>query len=144
MSLQNARGVQPLSLTTVQRDAMSAAQKTEGLIVLDTDLEELLYWDGAEWMPLGGGGSEVFVGDTPPDEPEQGNLWWDTEDGRLYIYYNDGNTQQWVEASPAGGGGGEVEEAPVDGQQYARQNAAWSVVQGGSGNTTINYNVCPS
>ena len=35
---------------------------------------------------------------------------------------------------------GEVEEAPTDGQQYARQNETWTVVQGGDNNTTINYN----
>jgi hypothetical protein len=31
-------------------------------------------------------------------------LWWDTDDGSLYIYYNDGDTSQWVSATygPAG------------------------------------------
>ena len=29
--------------------------------------------------------------------------------------------------------GGEVEEAPIDGRQYARQNASWTVVSGGTG-----------
>ena len=45
---------------------------------------------------------------------------------------------EWVEANPGGTGGG-IEEAPTDGQQYARQNEGWSVVQGGDNNTTINY-----
>ena len=35
----------------------------------------------------------------PPLAPGSGNLYWDTEDQRLYIYYNDGNTAQWLDAS---------------------------------------------
>jgi hypothetical protein len=31
---------------------------------------------------------------------QQGDLWYDTIGGRLYVYYNDGNTLQWVDASP--------------------------------------------
>ena len=36
---------------------------------------------------------------TPPSSPGAGNLYWDTDDERLYIYYDDGNTQQWLDAS---------------------------------------------
>ena len=38
----------------------------------------------------------------PPATPEPGNLWYNPEDGRLYVYYDDGNSQQWVDASPDG------------------------------------------
>ena len=36
---------------------------------------------------------------TPPGSPGAGNLYWDTDDQRLYIYYDDGNTAQWLDAS---------------------------------------------
>ena len=36
----------------------------------------------------------------PPTNPSEGNLWYNAEDGRLYVYYNDGNSSQWVDASP--------------------------------------------
>ena len=35
-----------------------------------------------------------------PGAAEDGELWWNNNDGRLYIYYNDGATTQWVDASP--------------------------------------------
>lgn len=35
-----------------------------------------------------------------PAAGEDGELWWNNNDGRLYIYYNDGVTAQWVDASP--------------------------------------------
>ena len=49
----------------------------------------------------GGGGSSVTVSATVPVSPSAGNLWWNTETGSLYIYYDDGDSQQWVSASPS-------------------------------------------
>ena len=104
------------------------------------------YWyDGAVWFigGGGGGGASVTVSDTAPIGAAQGDLWWDSssDGGRLWIWYEDADSSQWVEASPPGsGGGGDVEEAPIDGQQYARQNAAWSVVQAGGSGDTVIYN----
>jgi len=43
---------------------------------------------------------ELPASTTPPSSPEDGNLWYNSDQGRLYIYYNDGNTSQWVDASP--------------------------------------------
>lgn len=37
-----------------------------------------------------------------PDQWPAGSLWWhnDAIDGRLYVNYDDGNSKQWVDASP--------------------------------------------
>ena len=43
---------------------------------------------------------ELPASTTPPLNPEAGNLWYNSDDGRLYIYYNDGDSTQWVDASP--------------------------------------------
>ena len=37
---------------------------------------------------------------SPPENPVTGQLWWNTNDGRLYIYYTDINSSQWVPATP--------------------------------------------
>lgn len=37
---------------------------------------------------------------TAPSTPSANQLWWDTTNGLLKIYYNDGNTSQWVDAFP--------------------------------------------
>jgi hypothetical protein len=60
------------------------------------------------------GVSTTVVGLTPPPSPVNGQLWFYTDSvlagGELYLWYNDGNTAQWVPASPssnsAGGGAG--------------------------------------
>jgi len=41
---------------------------------------------------------------TPPETPEKGQLWWNTNDGRLYIWYEDIDSEQWVPATPESGG----------------------------------------
>jgi len=40
------------------------------------------------------------IGGNPPSNPEQGQLWWNNVDGRLYIYYIDADSSQWVPATP--------------------------------------------
>lgn len=45
----------------------------------------------------GGGGASVDVGITAPQTPESGNLWLNTENGKLYIYINDGDSSQWIQ-----------------------------------------------
>jgi hypothetical protein len=51
------------------------------------------------------GSGVIIMSPTAPASPVSGQLWWDTNDGQLYVYYNDGNSAQWVAAStvPAGG-----------------------------------------
>lgn len=44
--------------------------------------------------------AKVFVSSTGPTGNTNGTLWWNTELGRLLVYYNDGDSNQWVEASP--------------------------------------------
>jgi hypothetical protein len=45
----------------------------------------------------------VFIGPNPPPDPQPGKLWWRNDpDGVLYIYYDDGASEQWVPASPGG------------------------------------------
>ena len=48
-----------------------------------------------------GGGANVTVSSNPPTSPtpSNGDLWWDSDVGELYIYYTDGDSNQWVETS---------------------------------------------
>lgn len=47
----------------------------------------------------GGGGASVTIATTAPSSPTAGDLWWNSEEGKLKIYYTDANTSQWVDAS---------------------------------------------
>lgn len=63
--------------------------------VLKTDGTGILSWVD----------KSVSVGQAPPGSPLQGDLWWSTLDANLFIYYNDGTSAQWVEATTGANGG---------------------------------------
>ena len=42
----------------------------------------------------------ILVSNTTPSAQSAGTLWWNNDYGRLFIYYNDGDTTQWVDTSP--------------------------------------------
>ena len=57
----------------------------------------------------------VAIGPNPPSDPKQGDLWWSTLQVNLFVWYFDGDSYQWVDASPLdvdinGNGGGDVVE----------------------------------
>ena len=47
----------------------------------------------------GGGGASVTISDTPP-AASAGDLWWESDSGRLKIYYQDVDSAQWVDVAP--------------------------------------------
>jgi hypothetical protein len=53
-------------------------------------------FNASQWTQVGG---SVSVSDSLPTNPQLGSLWWDSVGGQLYVYYNDGNTSQWVVAN---------------------------------------------
>tara|TARA_E500000318_G_scaffold111760_1_gene131614 strand:+ start:2385 stop:2795 length:411 start_codon:yes stop_codon:yes gene_type:complete len=52
-----------------------------------------------------GGGASVTSSDTAPSSPSNGDLWFDSTNLKLYVYYSDGSSSQWVQTNPSGGGG---------------------------------------
>lgn len=60
-----------------------------------------MYYGGA-WNTASGG---TAFGATPPFPATEGDVWYDTDNGRSYVYYYDGTSSQWVEMNPAWDGG---------------------------------------
>jgi hypothetical protein len=44
-------------------------------------------------------GASVTVSETPPSSPESGDLWWNSHEGKLKVWYVDVDSSQWVDAS---------------------------------------------
>jgi len=87
---------------------------------------QVLTYDGSDWTNLyipqvyplvasGGGGGEgenVIVSDTPPtiredgSDLQEGDQWWSSTTGVMYIWYVDADSSQWVQSSGSDGGSG--------------------------------------
>ena len=71
-----------------------------GMLRFNTTSNAFEGYNGTEWGTVGGNVRVLSAAPTTNLNP--GDLYWDTDDGKLYIYYNDGQTSQWVDASPNG------------------------------------------
>ena len=93
----------------------------------------------------------VSVGETPPNypTPNEGELWWESDTGDLYIYYNDGDSAQWVMTNAGGrgltGDKGQKGEVGTDANlpvativAYGGSSApsGWQICNGGSSSTS--------
>lgn len=102
----------------VSNTAPSSAE--EGDLYWDEEIGKLLIYytdgDSSQWVEASSTGSvtirsgaSAVISDTAPPDPQEGDLYFDNELLKLFVYYDDGDTQQWIEASPASpstGGGG--------------------------------------
>ena len=55
-----------------------------------------LYWAGNNQLVVGGG-INLTTDSSPPASAEVGDQWYDTTDGILFEYLDDGTSQQWVD-----------------------------------------------
>ena len=101
----DARAVTPATSDNDTSIATTAYVKAQGYLT-DANADGLVYGrKNNTWSTIIGG---AVTADTPPGAPLQnGQLWWDSDSGNTYIYFNDGTSSQWVQQNiqPAGGAG---------------------------------------
>lgn len=93
-------------------DGFEAASTRRVRIKVTTETPSILYYWCQKHLNMGntitvdvpgtgsGGGdsgASISVSDTAPENPESGNLWFNSDNGNFYVYYDDGDTQQWVQ-----------------------------------------------
>jgi hypothetical protein len=90
----NVSGISTLGTLTVSSGIVTA---TTGIITY--------YGDGSKLTGLTAQ-ARVVASQTPPTSPTEGDLWYHTTLARLFVYFNDGDSDQWVDAAPFNGGSG--------------------------------------
>lgn len=65
----------------------------------DGDVYLGYYWDDAKgaWRSQQANSSSVITSPTTPTGATAGDLWFNSNDGTLYVYYNDGISTYWTE-----------------------------------------------
>src|SRR5690348_10309747 len=75
----------------------------EGEFGYETDTGKVKIGDGTTgWNSLDyfAGSPGLTISDTAPASPQPGAEWVDASSGVRYTYYDDGDSQQWVEFGP--------------------------------------------
>ena len=86
--------------TTLEQPGQSGnPAASAGMLRYNTSTSVFEGYDGNIWGKIGGGAA---VQSAAPTNANEGDLWYDKDDGRLFVYYNDGTSSQWVDASPNG------------------------------------------
>jgi hypothetical protein len=93
---------------------------------------QALIWNTSQsnWAPanVAAGGSSVSVSDTAPSSPSNGDQWFNSADGSMYIYYADGSSNQWVSVSGPAGSSVSVGTTPptgaANGDQWFNSDSA--------------------
>lgn len=119
-----------------------------------SNVNDVTFKNKAESAGVIGGAT---IDDAPPTVPQFGQLWFDVDTGVLYVYYNDGTSNQWVQPAsiqyggPGGGGSGATNldaltdvtlTSPTSGQVLKYNGTAWindtDAVGSGGGGTASN------
>ena len=69
---------------------------SSGELFYNTTDSKIYTHNGTAWVASGGG---VTNSATIPSNPSNGDAWFNTNEGTLFIYYSDGTSSQWVEAT---------------------------------------------
>ncbi len=88
-------------------------------------------------------GGFLTTSGTAPIAPNSGDLWWNTEDGNLYVYFTDADSSQWVSATlnlgVGGSGAGTGGSGGGGGGDITAVNAGTGLSGGGTtGDVTLN------
>ena len=100
--------------TNLYRDSASVLKtddtfKAAGLFVAGTEIDtngatlgDALVYNGTKFVSAsvaaGGGNASLTVSDTPPLGPDEGDLWFESDSGKTFVYYD----SFWVEVGSGG------------------------------------------
>ncbi len=87
--------IRSLRLLPRSKTELDRLSGNKGEIFYDSTSNSLRIFNGS----ITGGtllNASVSVKTTPPDNPTQGSLWFNSDTGAFYIYYQDGSSNQWV------------------------------------------------
>jgi len=129
--------------TNLYRDAESVLKtddtfKAAGLYVSGTQIDptgatvgDALVFNGTKFVSasVAGGGATLTVADVAPEEPSLGDLWFNSTDLEIYVYYS----SSWIQVTDSSSGVQELYELvdvlidnPIEGDALVYNGAEWT------------------
>ncbi len=117
---QNSAGINTSSNVGIGTTNVSAVDSNNtAVLAVGIVTANKYYGDGSNLTGIsGGGGASVTVSTSAPSSPSAGDLWWDSDDADLLVYFNDGDSSQWVSTN-AGATGAQGHQGATGGAQGA-------------------------
>lgn len=84
--------------TPVGTIAQRTGTPSNGLLRYNSELVRFEGYTNGAWGAISGG---AYISEFPPAIAQPGDFWWAADIGTLLVYYNDGNSSQWVSATPS-------------------------------------------
>lgn len=90
-------------LVTLSTDGAPTVALPNGALAIDTTNNKFYFRSDNVWNQVtgGGGGASVEIGDTPPLDPNAGDIWFESDTGSSFVYYD----SSWIEVGGASAGG---------------------------------------
>lgn len=70
-------------------------------VIASPSTDQVLQYSSGKWRNQTLDVSSITPGTTPPPSPKPGAGWLNTNDGTLFVWYQDGNSGQWIESRKA-------------------------------------------
>lgn len=70
-------------------------------VITSPATDQVLQYSSGKWRNQTLDVSSITPGTTPPSSPKPGAGWLNTNDGTLFVWYQDGNSGQWIESRKA-------------------------------------------
>lgn len=86
-------------LITLTTAGTPTATLSDGAIAVDTSNNKFYFRSGSTWQEVSGGGATNS--DTAPASPSNGDIWFETDTAKTFVWYEDGTSNQWVEIGAA-------------------------------------------
>lgn len=115
-------GVTASAIASVQISESSPASPSAGDLWYNSGIGRLFIYytddNSSQWVDAapfnnGGGNGNVTISTTAPSSPTTGTLWYNSNSGHLFIYYDDGDSSQWVDAAPFNSASASVFDFPT-------------------------------
>ena len=88
------------------------------------------------------GGANVSIDVSPPSSANAGDLWWDSDNGDLHVYYKDtDNTEQWVSVNSDGSSSASTPLSSRNLVYNGKMSIAQRITSGGAVTSTMGYHI---